>query len=122
MPRLAASSTSIAASRCVTSLELRFLVSDNRQLVLEKVPHFYTWVRVPILNGQQLTDFPQGKPQSIGASYKRQTIDSRFCKFPVARCGSGWWGEQPLLLVKTHGFKVDFGALRKLSSREDLPS
>jgi hypothetical protein len=55
--------------------QFRFFVPDNRQLVLDKVPHFYTRVCVPILNGQKLADFPQGKAQSFGALYKCQTID-----------------------------------------------
>ena len=109
----------LAKSRAQLSfqfLELRLFVADDRQLVLYEIPHFHARARVPVLDGEKFAYLSERKSQGLGSLHKCQAIDRQFLEFSVTGCGPRWRSKQSFLLVKTHGFQVDLGALRKLTS------
>jgi len=69
-------------------LESRFFVTNNRPLVLYKISHFHTRLRVPVLDGENFAYLPQREPRGLGAFYKRQAIDRGFPRISCSPMGS----------------------------------
>jgi len=97
-------------------LDFRFFVADDRQLVLHEIPHFQACVYAPIVDGEKFAYLSERKSQSLCTFHKCQAIDRQLLEFSVAGCSPRWRSKQSFLLVESHGFRVNLGALRELAS------